>query len=194
MATICNGRLYHDKVVGDLNTLCKDTDVEKFPGTIGIAHSRTPSKGGREWAHPFLDCSGSLALCGEGSPGIFKEGYVANTSRIAAELIKEGHHFHSATRVIERTASATFSPSGERVHVEEVFCHRLESNLKKSGDMLKAMSKTSDEMKSESASLAIKVSYSREIFMTTVNQSLAIGWDEKGAYVATSSLTFPDSL
>ena len=39
IATIADGRLHFAKVVGDFAKLRRETDAERLPGTIGIAHS-----------------------------------------------------------------------------------------------------------------------------------------------------------
>ena len=40
IATIHEGKLYYRKVVGDVDTLLRETDALSLPGTTGIIHSR----------------------------------------------------------------------------------------------------------------------------------------------------------
>ena len=40
VATIHEGKLYVRSVVGDVDTLIRETDVLDLPGTLGIAHTR----------------------------------------------------------------------------------------------------------------------------------------------------------
>ena len=66
IATIHEGKLYMRKVVGDVDTLLRETDVLSLPGTTGIIHSRTAGDH-VETAHPFLSDDGELALVSNGT-------------------------------------------------------------------------------------------------------------------------------
>nr|MBQ4320224.1 hypothetical protein [Clostridia bacterium] len=61
IATIHEGKLYHTKVVGNVDVLLETTDALNFPGTVGIAHSR-PSGTDSRHAHPFVDRNENLAI------------------------------------------------------------------------------------------------------------------------------------
>jgi len=61
IATIHEGKLYHRKVVGDLDVLLRETDALDLPGTTGIAHSR-PGGSIQSHAHPFVDKDEDLAM------------------------------------------------------------------------------------------------------------------------------------
>ena len=62
IATIHEGKLYHAKVVGNVDELLNKTDALNFPGTVGIAHSRPLGALQANQAHPFIDADGQLAL------------------------------------------------------------------------------------------------------------------------------------
>ena len=61
IATIHEGKLYTAKVLGDVDTLLRETDALNFPGTTGIIHSR-PMGNRQSHAHPFTDEDGKLAI------------------------------------------------------------------------------------------------------------------------------------
>ena len=66
IATIDDGKLYYQKVVGDLSRLLKIVNAENMPGKIGIIHSRTNADGTVNRAHPFVgfkDGQPYLILC-----------------------------------------------------------------------------------------------------------------------------------
>lgn len=71
VATVSEGRIHFEKVVGDVAALRATTGVEDLPGVLGIAHSRTPSGGDVEWAHPFLGDEAELAYVANGHLGHF---------------------------------------------------------------------------------------------------------------------------
>lgn len=68
IATVHGGRVHMRKVVGDVETLLRDTDALSLPGTVGIIHSRTAGNH-VEHAHPFMSADGSLALVLNGTTG-----------------------------------------------------------------------------------------------------------------------------
>jgi len=192
IATISEGEIFHDKVVGDVSALRKRTKSETFPGTTGIAHSRTPGQGDKEWGHPFLDCSGKMAFCEQGTLGIFKEESLPEIGKILSELSKAGHKFSSSMKKPE--SSAVTDALGNNVHISEVVCHMIEANFKISGDMLQAIGATLNKIKIEIAALSVSVDSPQQVFLACTNQSLAVGWDKDGAYVASSTLAFPASV
>lgn len=67
IATIHEGKLHWRKVVGDVDTLLRETDALSLPGTIGIAHTRpsgTPET--YELAHPYVSMDERTALVSNG--------------------------------------------------------------------------------------------------------------------------------
>ena len=105
IATIHEGKLYMRKVVGDVDTLLRETDALDLPGTTGIIHSRT---GGNhvEHAHPFLSNDGNLALVlngttwGGGTPEFY-----ADQSKIMNDLYDKGVKIRSAVYKAEEGAT-----------------------------------------------------------------------------------------
>ena len=82
--------LSYRKVLGDVSALTGATDAESLNGTMGIAHSRTPSGGDASWAHPFVtEREGRAELCyvANGNVGLFSNFKEEQTS-IANELMK----------------------------------------------------------------------------------------------------------
>ena len=80
--------LAYRKVLGDVSNLASTTDAETLSGTMGIAHSRTPSGGDASWAHPFVtERDGKVELCyvSNGSAGRFSN-LNAEQARLANEL------------------------------------------------------------------------------------------------------------
>src|SRR5690606_23947461 len=93
IATLSEDELRFEKVVGDVATLENETAAAKLPGNIGVAHSRTPSGGGREWSHPFVDTSGRLAYIANGAVGKFDN--LPQLASLSQELMEAGHEFGS---------------------------------------------------------------------------------------------------
>jgi glucosamine--fructose-6-phosphate aminotransferase (isomerizing) len=54
IATIYDGKLHYRKVIGNVDTLIRETDAFSLPGTVGIAHSRPFGRQGTIPMHPNL--------------------------------------------------------------------------------------------------------------------------------------------
>jgi glucosamine--fructose-6-phosphate aminotransferase (isomerizing) len=106
IATIHEGKLYTRKVVGDVDTLLRETDALSLPGTTGIIHSRT---GGNhvEHAHPFLSDDGKLALVlnGTNQGGGSRELFAASNG-IMNEFLDKGIKIRTAINKAEDPANA----------------------------------------------------------------------------------------
>ncbi|MBQ5770331.1 MAG: hypothetical protein IIW08_04045, partial [Clostridia bacterium] len=96
ICTVHEGKFYHAKITGDIETLLKNTDALTLPGTIGIIHSRSNGGGGDEWAHPFI-AEDKIAYVANGAQGFFA-GEKEKQNKIAASLIEEGHTLLSRSK------------------------------------------------------------------------------------------------
>ena len=65
VATIHEGKLHYRKVVGDVDTLLRETDAINLPGTIGIAHTRPAADA--KLPHPYISMDGRMALVTNGN-------------------------------------------------------------------------------------------------------------------------------
>lgn len=90
IATIHEGKLYVRKVLGDVDTLLKETDALSLPGTTGIIHSRTMNDF-ISCAHPFMSADGKLACVENGSTlGTGSNEFYAKETEIMNEFLSRG--------------------------------------------------------------------------------------------------------
>jgi glucosamine--fructose-6-phosphate aminotransferase (isomerizing) len=91
IATVDGGELCVRKTVGRLQQLKEILAAEPVSGTVGIGHTRWATHGGVDTsnAHPFVDCTGTIALV--------HNGIVENFTEIKKRLQKKGHKFTSNT-------------------------------------------------------------------------------------------------
>ncbi|HOM83499.1 MAG TPA: hypothetical protein PLU39_08805 [Armatimonadota bacterium] len=190
IATIHEGRLYTEKVVGDVAALRRQTDAEKLPGTIGIAHSRTPSGGDREWAHPFVDCTGQLAYIANGARGFFSE--TTNLAEAGRQLAAAGHKFRSICQ--EPVGNYPMVPEVGAVHMSDVMCHLIEDAYRKSGSLVAAAAEAYQGWPGEIVGMCLHVNEPDHVVAMRINQPLVIGREGGETYLATTSLAFPEPV
>jgi len=188
IATIADGQIHWRKVIGDVATLRRETDADDLPGTVGIIHSRSNGGGDVEWAHPFVDCSGSMAYIANGHHGFFES--MKDDSRVAQKLASEGHIFRSRTK--ESIDKHPTLADGTCVHSSEVMCHLIESLMEACGGPLNAMRRAFMACPAEIVGLMVHASTPDCIIVARFNQPLMIGRSERGTYLSTTALAFPD--
>ncbi len=190
VAAVEAGSLHWRKIVGVMADLRKKTDAEALPGCVAVAHSRSKSGGGAEWAHPFIACFESVAYVANGSAGI----WIDHPSRkdIPNRLAREGHVFHAVSpRPIGQYPTLE---DGRSVHVSDVMAHLVEDALRRCGDPEKAIATAMIEMPSEVTGLFISPDHPEAVYGARWNMPTCAGMDEDGAYVASSPEGFPDSV
>lgn len=182
-----DGRLYHAKVVGDVETLVRTTDALTLPGTAGIVHSRTKSGGDRAWAHPFIGVKNTLAYIANGSTGLFAN--LALQSETAGRLSRAGYPFLSRSR--ETIEGYPSLPDGSCVHISEVMCRLIEANIDAGCDPASAMRLAYTQMPSEIVGLMIHTAMPQGIVASRINQPLMAARHRDGWYLSSTALAFP---
>lgn len=192
IATIHERKLYSDKLVGDTLMLEEKTDAAKFPGTIGILHSRSKSGGGVEWAHPFLGVKNGeaqMAYVANGASGFFTE-RKAEYSAIAEGLIAEGYDMDS--RVMAGENRYNTLSDGTSVHMSDVMCQLIFKKVNDGESYTEAMENAFCQIPSEIVGLVISLSEPERIFWSRINMPMFVAHAEHGTYMASTPVAFPD--
>jgi glucosamine 6-phosphate synthetase-like amidotransferase/phosphosugar isomerase protein len=191
LATVSEGKLYHAKVIGDVEQLIKETDALNFPGTIGIIHSRSKSGGGREWAHPFIGCNGKMAYVANGASGIYNtEHYKKIANEIANSLVEKGYKYEAtAPNPIGRYPVL---PDGTCVHMSDVMCQLISSKLDEGLNPVAAMREAFISKPSEIVGLMLHSDYPDMIFVSRINQPMMVGKGSGETFLGTTAMAFPD--
>lgn len=86
-----SGKVGSEKAIGKVSALTVKMADRKFPGKLGIVHSRWATHGGvtEANAHPHSDCSGIIWLA--------HNGIIENYNELKKELLEKGHSFKSET-------------------------------------------------------------------------------------------------
>lgn len=183
--------LHFRKLRGDLEKLLKETDAEKLVGSCGMIHSRTPSGGPDLWAHPFhSEENGVVQMCyvANGGLGRFKprkESYNA----IADALVAEGYDI--PCKIQNGLEKYNRLSTGEAVHVSDVVCQLIYQHKKLGADTATAMTGAYAEMPGEAVGLVIEKENPDRIYYSRINMPMFVGFDETGAYLASSPVAFP---
>jgi glucosamine--fructose-6-phosphate aminotransferase (isomerizing) len=191
IATLHEGKIYHAKVVGNFETLRKETDAANFPGSVGIAHSRPKLGGGIEWAHPFVNDSESIAYLANGHPGFFAD--AENEKKIISKLLQHGQEFRSASTEL-RTEHSLYPelPDGRVLHSTEVMCHLISLYNEQEKNSLEAMRKAFVDYPAEIVGLSIFSEVPDKIIASRFNQPLMIGYSIDAVFMASTALAFPE--
>ena len=190
ISTIFEGKVYTARVCGNVARLRRETDAEKLPGTVGIAHSRTPGNIPlATWSHPF-PVGDTLAYCANGAPGCFAG--VPDFSKLLKELDDAGVRFLSESDVPAKQSRPSL-PDGRSLHVSELNAQLLARAHFSGGlPLIAALRRMFAEAPSEIAALAVAADEPETVSALRFNQPLM--WCRRGdaSYLATSALAFPD--
>lgn len=193
LATMCEGKIFSEKLTGDVTRLVGTTRALECPGNIGIAHSRSKSGGGDEWAHPFLGFCGDearIAYVANGSLGCFAE-RLGEFSDLTLRLADAGYSFPSRTFGVETKRYPTLA-DGSAVHMSDTMCQLILRNLDGGMDSAAAMEAAFCEMPSEIVGLLLNLTEPDSIAFSRINMPMFLAFAEHGAYLASTPLAFPE--
>lgn len=193
IATVHNGILYSAKVVGDVETLIRETDALNFPGTIGIAHSR-PGGNIQCQMHPFLDFSKSLALVANGTFATTNtDEYKAITQKIMHGHYSEGRIPDSA--VPGNDPNALFSlPDGSGYHGTHSYAIRVGDFMREGASICEAMAKAFTERPNGIVSIALSKNEPDTIAIAKMDRPMSVGLIGDETYIATTQFGFPEDI
>lgn len=194
IATISEGKLYTDKVVGDMANFLAETNGINFPGNIGFLHSRSKSGGDVRFGHPFVTTKGDLAYIANGATGVFKTDQTRKQRcEIAKMLLEKGYSFGSRTKGV--VGDYPLLPDGTAIHSSDLMCQYIAYWIDNGMSPDEAMSRANTDMPSEVVGLTLCQNHPHSIFVTRVNFPMMIGIAENGdTYLATTAMAFPDDV
>lgn len=191
VATIHEGKLHCRKIVGDVDTLIRETDVLDMPGTIGIAHTRP---GGRKEfvpMHPNISRNGTMALVTNGTTPYTK--YSQGWSEAADLLDKAGFRFvHEGE---SKTAKAPrLSRNGNHVSPAEARVFLVEYYMEQGKTVTEAMALACAHMYSDNVTVLITQKYPDDIFALRTTRPLTVAMEGGETYLATTRFGMPEGL
>ena len=195
MAVCDKGTLHFNKCAGHTGIFEKQFSLSDFPGTTGIAHSRTNSGGGANRAHPFVGTEGKVALVSQGIVGVFADERLKRYSEVAHRLYAAGRRLRSGSSTDGMTPQPEFiMPDGNQVSLSDVVVNEIESEYLKHGDIVKAMRCASGYMLEESCSICIFADQPGVLGFINMNQRVGYSFEEDGVYMGTTRGAFPGNF
>ena len=183
IATIHEGKIHMIKCIGSTaDLLRRHPEVLELPGTVGIAHSRTPGIDSDEWAQPFFAHGEQVIYCANGAAGRFKG---TNYNPIYERDKAEGVRYR--TLIPNPAEGYPVMSDGCGVHSSEITANLVRRCLTPGKLLRRAMGEACFEKKSEIAALALAVAEPDTVSAIRINQPLMWGRKEDGFYLATSA-------
>lgn len=195
IATIHEGKLYHAKVVGDLDVFLRETDAINFPGTVGIMHSR-PGGTLASHAHPFLDKDEKMAMVYNGTITATATAEFLENSRIIMQgYLDKGYPLHT---FCEKGGGMKPLSNGMRYHPCELWTLYTGEVVDRAEDvsegMLDGVLTNLDTFPSDRITLAIHAMLDGVITAGRTTRPMVVGLAEGESYLATTALAFPEDV
>ena len=173
IATICDGKIYHTKLIGDMKTLLENTDAATLPGNVGFIHGRSgPVSGDGRWAHPFTtnkNGTDKIAYIANGSIG-FAANRRKEYGELADRLLSDGYDLPSR-QVFSGDVYNKLS-DGTTAHMSDVMCQLIARHMDLGKDAQYALEDAFCEMPSEIVGLLLALDSPDKIFFSRINQPM----------------------
>ena len=192
IATIHEGKLYFRKVLGDVETLLRETDALDLPGTVGIIHSR-PGGDHIPFAHPHISESGRVASVHNGGSHVEAEER-ARRNEICSDLLRRGYKFSSDVVMEEESITYPRLSDGRTVAVGEAFVNFFEDRVASGLSHVEAMSLATETFYMDLVSVLITADTPDCIYAQRVSTPMNCVIGDGECYLATCRFAFPDAL
>jgi len=193
LATVYNGRMYYRKIVGDVDTLIKTTDVLNLPGNIGIAHTR-PGGTAETYshAHPFISYDETMAAVTNGTSRGTSP--AARVQAIMDMLDNSGCKFRDEAFVENANPDICLkngaTVSGAAVRMELIKYYREKEGM----PLCAAMARADSEIYKDGVIEILDLKAPDRLYvLRTTRPAITLKADD-GTYVATTRFAFPDDV
>ena len=183
------GKLYMGKVLGNTRVWQEKYDLSAFPGTFGLIHSRTNSGGDRRRSHPYMSCSGKVAVISQGCSGIFPDRSV-EAVKLGNEMLKAGKIFDSALPTPLKPTSPVLA-DGTCVAPSEIEANAVDCWYEKLGDPMEAIAKVFSVTNNESATCFIFADRPGVIGFANSNQRMVYQITRDGVHLSITTIGLP---
>jgi len=191
VATLHEGKLYCQKLVGDVDNFLNNIDLTLLPGTIGIAHTR-PAGGDAQGRplHPFLSMDERTASVTNGTSPRTK--YWAGWDEAALQMQQQGvqfrHTFDNPRGLSPKVPDGTrLSPAELRVHLEDYY-------LKQGMRATQALVLTCQRMYSDNVTVMLTEYAPEQINVVRTTRPMVCATEKGETYIATTRFGLPEEI
>lgn len=188
IATYDNGKIYHAKVVGDLDVLLKETDALNFPGTIGMIHSR-PSETSVQNAHPFVVPDESFAAVFNGTAAFKNE---------KAHKILNGFIMDALSENIIPTSlnggGSNHLSDGRTFHPSDARTLAISSRIQKGADISDAIYDVFNTSPADIVGVFMSLNDPENLHVGRITRPMNVAVGNGETYIATSEMAFPEDV
>lgn len=190
VATIHEGKLYYQKVVGNVDNFLKHVDLSLLPGTIGIAHTR-PGGGDRNGVapHPFISADGRMALVTNGTTP--KTKYTETWDEGAKLLQENGYVLYTEN---DSSTSSPKLPNGHHVGPPECRANLTDLYMKQGLPVGEALAKACAWMYSDNVTVMLSEETPDQINLLRTTRPMVCVMENDETYIATTRFALPEEL
>lgn len=191
VATIHEGKLYYQKVVGNVDNFLKNVDLSLLPGTIGIAHTRPGGADNGIAPHPFISMDKRTALVTNGTTPATK--YCSKWDEGADLLDSKGYvFFHESKNSQGR--SPKLSRNGNYVSPAEARVHLADYYMKQGKTPTEALALACPWMYSDNVTVMLTENAPDQISLLRTTRPMVCVMENDETYIATTRFGLPQEL
>lgn len=168
VATIHEGRLHYRRIVGDVDTLIRETDVLELPGTIGIAHTRPTATKEVGPLQPFLSGNDTMALAVN---GVAVSAFDVIANQTTEFLFNHGYEFRHQWDNPDGKMPK-LPQSGRKIHCSEARAHMIDFCIKNGETPAKALAVTGNQLYNDVVMVLLHQDFPDEIFASRTTRPM----------------------
>lgn len=188
IVTYHDGKLHYRKVVGDVETLLRETDAIDLPGTVGIAHSR-PGADHPSHAHPHISNSQNIALVTNGTGYLYNE----KLTPPALMLEEKGYSFYTRKPPVCGVTYPQLS-DGSPIFCLEMFVNLVEEYTREGMTFDDAVLRANDEHVGERVTVMLNSLDPSSIRVMRHSRPMEALVADGETYIATTRFAFPEDV
>ena len=196
IATIHEGKLYTAKVLGDVDTLLRETDALNFPGTTGIMHSR-PAGNLQSHAHPFTSEDEKFAVVLNGTlRDVANEAFYSESNTRMQAFADRGIRIKSAY-VSEGKKKQLTLRDGKHYHDSEFYALAVGDAVAGSVSadaVAEGMRAAVSELPADIVVLGVHAELPDVITVADVTRPMVACATKGETYLATTAMAFPPEI
>lgn len=190
VATIHEGKLYYQKLVGNVDNFLKHVDLSLLPGTIGIAHTRPGADQNGIAPHPLMSKDERLALVVNGTTP--RTMYWDRWDEAAQFLADKGcEFFHLGDNPQGKSPKLK---NGQLVFPPEVRMQLVDMYLKEGKSPEEAACLAGEKMYSDNVTVFLTEDAPDQITVNRTTRPMVCVMEKDATYISTSRFGLPEEI